>query len=348
MDNAFTRSKIVPLSVAATLLAFLASIASQPLHAQLRGRDLKKGGEFLAVLTQRRGVEWKGLPLHVATEQLSADLKLAIFLDRRVDPTTPIDVSADNGPVYQILDQMAESAKLDVAVIESVVYLAPAGTGNEIGARGHRMAQQRLPAVWRTSRPLDWPRLSSPKEQLEGLLRGRRLRVVNSAEIPHDVWRATHLPAIPLSVQTQILLAGFELEVSVSRNVASLRAVSSVEPIYSQKHNVPKFFDWDEKKLGEILGENGRLAKTRAKGASGASSAELLGTSWQHAKLAAVLRTPPENAAAPVGTVQYSVPKTRAPLNNIIQQLAKRLMLEVQLSEKIEPKALNQIVESFR
>jgi hypothetical protein len=310
-------------------------------NSTLRGRDLKTGSDFFSALTQQRGVEWKGLPLHIATEQLSADLKLAIFLDRRVDPNTRIDVSADKAPVYQLLDELAESAKVEIAVIEFVVYLAPIGAGDQIGARAQRVAEQRFPVAWTGRRTLDWPRLSSPREQLEKMFALRRLRLGNAESIPHDLWRATHLPAMSLPLQSQIIAAGFDLDLKVNRNEGRFEPITTVEPRYSDRYAVPKTHDWDTDRVVKILGDNVRID-------AGVKAVTLVGTSWQHAKLAAILRqrpTKPISPNAPGTVVQYTVPKTSGPLAKIIPALAKRLMLEVQLSDKIELKDLDQVVE---
>ena len=344
MDNTCRRTTMARTTTLGAIFALIAipslqaQAQPQPQPTRVRGKDLKIGSDFFSALTEHRGVEWKGLPLHVAVEQLTNDLKLAIFLDRRIDPTTPIDVSVENQPVYGLLDQVAKSAKLDIAVIEYVVYLAPAGQGDQIGARAKRLGKQRLPVGWKGRHPLDWARLGSPREQLEKQLLQHRIRLVNSAAIPHDLWRATHLPSMPLSLQTQIIAAGFGLEVNVGKDQARLDPEKAIEPRYSERHTVPATFAWDEERLVKILG-GGQLEK-RSKDVT------LVGTSWQQAKLAAALRQRPQaDATAPGTVVQYTVPKTRGPLVKIIPALAKRLMLQVQLSDKIEQKELDQVVE---
>lgn len=319
-------------------------LLSQPVMGQATQREFHTGPDFYSALTVRRAVRWGKIPLRVAADQLSAGSQVAIFIDRRIDPQTEVSLISEQ-PTFALLDELAQSADLEIAVVDSVIYLAPPGKGDQLGALAFQHQQQRLPAPWRDRRPLNWPRLTAPGDALERLFAQRRVTVDNMEAIPHDLWRETQLPASPLVLQTELIVAGFGLHCHIdATGEASLEPVPAISPFFRQRYAVPQRFRWDESLLELAVGRevlrSDNLQRTR-------ESVTLVGTSWQHAKLRALLlRRSAANPTNPsAGKTQYTLPKTKGSLRRLIPGLAKSLKLQVQLSDQVTDEMLDQVVE---
>jgi hypothetical protein len=60
-------------------------------------------------------------------------------------------------------------------------------------------------------RRIAWPQLTEPRGLVTRLLADHGWQATSAAEIPHDLWAAGELPAMPLADQLTVLLAGFDL-----------------------------------------------------------------------------------------------------------------------------------------
>ena len=60
------------------------------------------------------------------------DQSVAIFLDRRIDPGTPITLTVRDRPVEELLSEIAKGAGAEMTTLGPVVYLGPSQTTSQL------------------------------------------------------------------------------------------------------------------------------------------------------------------------------------------------------------------------
>jgi len=204
------------------------------LHAQhsiIQGLDWHTGDSFQRQLDQTVGVRWLDIPLRQALRYLPEHWRIAVFVDRRVDPDQVIRFQSDNQPLRETLVALADSLQLDVGFLDGVVYVGPPGTPDQIATlaewkleRAEQLSgseQQRL-----TRRePMRWEMLAEPRSLVADLAREADITVQNLERLPHDLWDANDLPALPWTHRMALLLAGFDLTFEWSPDATNLHIV---------------------------------------------------------------------------------------------------------------------------
>jgi hypothetical protein len=162
-------------------------------------------------------LHWEQVPLSEAVERLAHALRQPIFVDRRVDPTRLVNFSSDAAAAEVVLNTLASELGLGVSHIKPVFYLGPPDMAQSLrtlaALRGEEARQ--LPPderqVLGERKPRSWPRLAEPRSLVTELMQGHGWSVDHAELIPYDRWPAGQLPAMSLSDQLTLLLAGFDL-----------------------------------------------------------------------------------------------------------------------------------------
>ncbi|MDB4481289.1 hypothetical protein N9049_02510, partial [bacterium] len=79
-------------------------------------------------------VMWRDAELKDRLMRFSKNQRVAIFLDRRIDPSTIINLTSNNVTTEQFLLGIAKQAELGICQIEDVYYLGPKKTANSLAA----------------------------------------------------------------------------------------------------------------------------------------------------------------------------------------------------------------------
>ena len=184
-------------------------------------RKAGKGGRILVTL------EWAEVPLRERLTEFGKKYSAAVFLDRRVDPDQKIELSARDLPVEGVLALAAEKLKLGTCLVGKVHYIGPKGMADVLPAivaqRKRELARSQVRAAWNKSKELKWDEASSPRELAAALAQEAGATLENAEQIPHDVWPAYDLPAMPLTERLILVLAGFGLTFQVSEDGGQIR-----------------------------------------------------------------------------------------------------------------------------
>jgi hypothetical protein len=179
--------------------------------------------------TPIQSLQWGSNPLRNALGSLARSQRVAIFLDRRVDPEQPIDFSIRNEQLRDVIQRLARSLQLGVSRVGSVVYLGPPETANVLGGivELRRSEIRRWPTTTSkrllTVQPVAWPELAEPRELILQLARQSQLEVDGLEQVPHDLWPAADLPPLDFAEHLSLLLAGFGLTFEVSEAAPRIR-----------------------------------------------------------------------------------------------------------------------------
>lgn len=197
-------------------------------------------------LAKRVSITWQEVPLGTALERLAATQSLAIWCDRRVDPNVPITLTVADQPIADVFAALGQQAGAAAMPFAGVIYFGPQQTADELAtlAALARQPLAKAPAASRTRwlKPQAWsyPRLSEPRRLLIELAISVHAIVNNEQSVPHDLWQARDLPAMPAIDRAVLLLAGFDLTCRVSKDGSQLQVTPITRPVaIVQKYRVP-------------------------------------------------------------------------------------------------------------
>ncbi|MHB1034730.1 MAG: hypothetical protein ACYC35_09190 [Pirellulales bacterium] len=203
------------------------------------------GQAFRNQLTQPVGISWTGVGLRKGLATVSRTQRVAILIDRRVDPDRKLDQSQSDVPLGQLLETIAGGQGAGVAVLDSVVYLGPPATADRLPAllALQRTQLRRLPPgvqqIYLRSRRWGWGDLATPRELLLELGKEGGIDIQGLDRIPHDLWAGADLPALPLLDRLALVAVQFDLVCRLSTDGKTVRlAPLSDEPIVSAKAGV--------------------------------------------------------------------------------------------------------------
>jgi hypothetical protein len=148
-------------------------------------------------------ITWAGTPLREALRNLSQSQRLAILLDHRVDPEQLVSLTLNDLSPAEAIQRTAEEQKLRVALLGPLAYVGPPQQTRQIRtlAALRKQEAQQLPADAKqallANRTTTWNQLATPKEILASLADEAHVKLLGLEQVPHDLWGAAVLPAMP-------------------------------------------------------------------------------------------------------------------------------------------------------
>lgn len=182
-------------------------------------------------LAQPADLVWSNQPVREGLMQLSKLHRVAILLDRRIDPDQTVRLRARQVPVGELIKQIAQQCSAETSLVGSVVYVGPPATAAKLRtlAAVRSDEAQKLPDEVRrlvsARRPLIWPELTQPRELIEELASEVRLTLAEPQLVPHDLWPAADLPPMCWTDRMTLVLAQFDLTFSVQGGTVDLAPI---------------------------------------------------------------------------------------------------------------------------
>lgn len=147
--------------------------------------------------------------------RFSRNQKIALFLDRRIDPSTLIDLSVQNATKEQFLWSVAEKCKLGICRIEDFYYFGPLESAASFPAVCQQLRE--VTSKHRRNAKVDWSgrqimktaAIVEPKKLLLDLANQNQFQIENLDAIEHDIWAGFELPRTTLQIRVAVLLVGF-------------------------------------------------------------------------------------------------------------------------------------------
>jgi len=160
---------------------------------------------------------WEEVPLRDGLMRLGETQRVAIFLDRRVDPDQTMKMAFSDERLELVLQRIAAQLGIGMARVGDVIYLGPQETASRLPtvaelqaqfakSSGHREAVKLLDRKKRS-----WPKLSTPRELLTEVATQHEMQWNNlGAVIKHDLWPAVDFPAMKTTEYLTLILAGYD------------------------------------------------------------------------------------------------------------------------------------------
>ena len=190
------------------------------------------GKEYQRQLDATVCVTWVAAPLRSAIGNLSENQRVAVMLDRRVDPGRPVTFSSSGTTLRTLFENFARQEKLGLAIVGPVVYLGPEQTARRLATlvelRGKEIAD--LPADVRRrlrgDKRLDWTAPAEPRAVLGDLAKNYGIRAYQIEQaVPHDLWPTQSFPKLDFAQGLTLVLAGFDLTFEISKDGSAFRAI---------------------------------------------------------------------------------------------------------------------------
>lgn len=187
----------------------------------------------------------KGLPLRDGIARLSQATRVAMWLDRRVDPSPELDLRLEEVPLAEALDVLAAEYGLGWHLFDSVVYFAPdesldalrraqSSQSRQLGRLSPGLRRQML-----SRRAWEWGDLAEPRLLLAAIAEDSSLTIEGLERVPHDLWPAADLPPLRLADRILFVATQFDLEADYSARDAKVGLRPAQEVGERESHAVP-------------------------------------------------------------------------------------------------------------
>ena len=164
---------------------------------------------------QELSLWWKDAELRDQLLAFANAEKIAVMLDRRVDPSTPVNLGIENRTVEQIFWRVGAAAELGVCRIEDCYYFGPVDTTVALPialntlVRQAKKVRSRSKVKWTIKRPVRTSSIVATKALIKAIADKHGFSVNGLEELPHDLWYEVSLPPTSVIGQMQLMLAGF-------------------------------------------------------------------------------------------------------------------------------------------
>lgn len=296
----------------------------------LTGRELDRR------LEQPTSVSWKGRELRAGINGLSLANRVAIILDRRVDPGQTIDLSISREPLANVLQQVAASAGLETTMVGPAIYVGPIKTATRLKTllESRKQEAPELPIGMRRrferAAPMSWDVLTSPRQILQELQDEASIELRSMESVPHDLWPSAEFPPMTLIERLTLVLAGFDFTFHFTNDGAEI--VPIPDEVFLEK-SYPGGFRPAEKVMAwrklvpaaEIRLYDGKIVVRGL----WEDHERLLNANANPAKA----RNPRQNSDVPRGRKVYrlTVHIEDEPLEDVLQALARRLEFQLDI-----------------
>ncbi len=306
--------------------------------------DWRIGVAFHQKLASRVSVTWEDNPLIDGLQALSRSQRVAVFLDRRVDPERRVSTSAVDVTLQDALRQIARETGLGVGYVGPVVYLGPPAAAARVATiAGMRDDDaRRLPDPPRSKllepKPLQWERLSEPRWIIRKIAADLGLTVPMAATIPHDLWRAGDYPPMTASERLTLVLTGCNKSFTFAPETGDVLLTG-----FPRRVTMERTYDLEgrPRDVVEDLEREFPQALFRQDG----DRLIIQSMAEDHWRLAQIFggRSRPRQPAR-AGAKAYTLKVEQQPARRLVEQLAKRLKLQLRITEDVDEQLLEQRV----
>jgi hypothetical protein len=189
-----------------------------------REKTWATGQAFQQARQRPFSISWQAAPLRDRIGQLARQQGISIFLDRRIDPRTPINLSASNVTMEQLLLQLCDQQNLGFCHVGDGFYFGSKQAANRLlisSANAPKLKRKTSAALLKKAASA-WPDLTTPEEALQVLIAEADLDVENADFLPHDLMPSGSMPPMTLERRLRLLLIQFDLDYELKRNSKTL------------------------------------------------------------------------------------------------------------------------------
>ncbi|HVW36627.1 MAG TPA: STN domain-containing protein [Pirellulales bacterium] len=292
--------------------------------------DWLAGPALRAQLAQPVKLAWSGVPIRKGLADFAQSQNIAILLDRRIDPGLPLVVSFDNVPVELALERLARSQHLGISWYGPLVYLGPEPAAARLRTLAALRAAEAksMPAARRSSfaktQAWQWDDLAEPRTLVEQLADEARVKIAGIEHVPHDLWAAADLPPLAWTDRLTLVANEFDLTFRFDDDGRKIELILVPESVLLER-SYPGGRNPQE--IAERWQRQAPEAEIKVEG----DKVVVRGRAEDHEALTAAKPRPQAPAAG--GTEVYTLAVRDQPLGPVLEELKKRLGLQLHIDE---------------
>ncbi|HEX4142118.1 MAG TPA: STN domain-containing protein [Pirellulales bacterium] len=289
------------------------------------------GKQFEQQLQRSVDLTWANAPLTAALNRLAANHRLAIVLDRRIDPDQTLSLAVAGQTLEEALGRIAETEHVGLSLWEPIVYLGPPDEAAALRTLAwlRRDEAGALPPVRRQAflalRAWQWDDLATPRDLLAALAAEARVKIDDLDRVPHDLWPARRLPPLAWTDRLTLLAIEFGLTFEIAADGRSVRLVPIPDKVMARRsYSAGR----DPRQMAGVLAQRYPEAVVRVEGDQIVVDGRIEDLEAVARGVVATARPTRKTAAA--GKQVYTL-SVEQPVDDLLRQLSKLLDVEFQL-----------------
>lgn len=215
-------------------------------------------------------LSWSHAPLRVSFTKFCRLQKIALVMDRRVNPELTVTQTFQNmSMIYlmrhalTVLEDPTHFTRepgglYELSQIGDVLYVGPKPYVRKLQTLIY-LQERKVPAdarkIWMKKTVLTWEDFDRPRDILQKIAERYQIGVSNLKNVPHDLWWGNRLPEMTLTEQITLILGQFNL----TYDVDSSGKMITIKPLNLSEITVTRMYPKDlEARLAEakkVFGE---------------------------------------------------------------------------------------------
>ena len=211
------------MSLAVSLLIAIAAVGQSEVGIKPARpvTEFQTGARFLTEIDRTLSASWANVELRDLLQKIGDERRVAILLDRRVDPTLQLPLNLTNSSLREGVRDLARLIGAEISVAEPVIYVGPPAAAQrlrtlielrsgELFSRASSIPEKRRVEL-ATKHTVAWQDLDSPTEIVQRIADRYRLKIAHLDLLPHDLWVANTLPSVTAAEALSLVLIQFDL-----------------------------------------------------------------------------------------------------------------------------------------
>ena len=214
--------------------------------------DKLAGKPFTDALERQLSGTWENLSLRAITTRVSTTQRVAVLLDRRLDPDIELAADAQNQTTLNCLRDLVAVQQGNAVAIGNTIYLGPATACGRLRTlielrrdelsdatnAAAKVPQRRMFDLNKRS-TIRWDDLEPPREIVRKITQQFALKVEQLDLVPHDLWAGAALPQATASEALSLVLGQFDLTFEWLDRGNGIRIATTPERIVISKFHTP-------------------------------------------------------------------------------------------------------------
>ena len=203
--------------------------------------------KFRRELVQPISAEWSGVSLRHILRRISEHRKVAILLDRRIDPTQKLQLEYREQAVLAVIHDIAGRVSAGVSVANPVLYIGPPTSAvklrtlvelraDELSRLSSAIPKDRYLQLMKR-RTIHWNDLDAPADLIADIADKYELTINGLDQIPHDLWAGATLPKVTAWQALSLILIQFDLTFEWTEDAKGIRLTAVPDnPAFVKKY----------------------------------------------------------------------------------------------------------------
>lgn len=278
---------------------------------------------------------WDGVAIRDGLADLAQAERVAIVLDRRIDPGLLVSLSARRKPLDELVAGAARQLGGGASWLGPLAYVGP----TEAASRLRTLAALRtadvltLPKAKRTAfqrqAAMSWEMLAEPRRLVADLAVEAGVAIEPLDMIDHDLWPTANLPPLSWTDRLTLLLNEFDLTFEFAGN-DRLRLTPIKGPVALER-------SYSRGKQADEIAERWRTLAPEAQIDVSSGKITVRGRLEDHELFAA--KKPVEATPPAAGVEVFTLKIDATPLSAVLDHLRKQLSTEIRVDEAALMKA---------